>query len=311
MSKFGKMFGWGKRGLIRLAAPAILRGIGSAGFAAGAMAAMASQTVHAQGGMGVPVFHAHYDAMAFAGDNEANREAGYTKFNVYDDAGNLLVRGEPLWREQTVNRVVTTGLNILLDYTFKTGSGGTPAWYIGICAASINDGAITSGAAVLTSASNPFASTDAGRAIIVRGAGASGADLVTTILTYTNAGSVTLNTNASATVTGAAVIWEARAADTMSSHSPWTESTAYSNANRPAFTPGTISAGSVDNSASQASFNINVNNTIIGGLFLVNNNTVGGTTGTLYGQAPFSVSFRQLNNGDTLAVTATLTQAST
>src|SRR5690554_1491510 len=38
------------------------------------------------------------------------------------------------------------------------------------------------------------------------------------------------------------------AGDTMSSHAGWTENTSYDEANRPAFTPGTISNGSVDNS---------------------------------------------------------------
>ena len=75
----------------------------------------------------------------------------------------------------------------------------------------------------------------------------------------------------------------------------------------PAFTPGSISGGSVDNSASKAVFNINANNTLVGGLFLSDNSTKGGTTGTLYGMAPFSsIGFRQLNNGDTLSVTVTL-----
>lgn len=219
-------------------------------------------------------------------------------------------KGEFLWEADAENRVVTAGLNKLLDATFKTGLA-SPLWYVGLCGASVVDGAITTGTANLTSASNPFASGDAGRAIIVRGAGASGADLVTTILTFTNAGAVVLANNAGTTVSGASVIWEARAADVMGSHTPWVENTNYTQSTRPAYTPGSISGGSVDNSASQAQFSINTNNTIIGGLFLTDNNTVGGTTGTLYGMAPFSVSFRQLNNGDTLSVTATLTAAST
>lgn len=217
--------------------------------------------------------------------------------------------GKFLWKAQAKNRVVTAGLNKLLDATLKTGLT-TPAWFIGLCGASITDGAITASNAVLLSASNPFLAGDVGRSIIVRGAGASGADLVTTIQTFTNSGSVTLAANATTTVSGASVIWEARAADTMASHAPWVESAAYSQATRPAFTPGAISGGSVDNSASQAQYSINANNTIIGGLFLVDNSTISGATGTLYGMAPFTVSFRQLNNGDTLSVTATATMAS-
>lgn len=70
-------------------------------------------------------------------------------------------------------------------------------------------------------------------------------------------------------------------ADTMSSHSGWTDSSDYSNANRPTWTGGTASAGSVDNSASPAVFNINATATILGA-YLVSNNTKGGTTGVLY-----------------------------
>lgn len=98
------------------------------------------------------------------------------------------------------------------------------------------------------------------------------------------------------------------AADTMSSHSGWSELTPYSDSTRPAFTPGTIASGAVDNSAAKAVFNINGSSTIFG-CFLVNNSTKGGTTGTLYGGGDFSSS-RAVVNGDTLNVTVTLTQAS-
>lgn len=102
--------------------------------------------------------------------------------------------------------------------------------------------------------------------------------------------------------------WTAYAAgDTMASHAGWAESTAYSNANRPTFTPGTISAGSVDNSASKAVFNINATATIRGS-FLADNNTKGGTTGTLYGEGDYSAA-RSVISGDTLNVTVTLTAA--
>ena len=47
------------------------------------------------------------------------------------------------------------------------------------------------------------------------------------------------------------------AADTMSSHAGWVEAVPYSNGTRPSLTLGTPSAGSVDNSASKASYTIN------------------------------------------------------
>jgi hypothetical protein len=97
------------------------------------------------------------------------------------------------------------------------------------------------------------------------------------------------------------------AGDTMSSHAGWTESSAYSNATRPALTLGTVSAGSVDNSASKATFNINAGATI-GGAFVVSNSTKGGSTGVLYGGAAFSAD-RSVINGDTLNVTVTATAA--
>ncbi len=221
--------------------------------------------------------------------------------------------GSIRWDASAKNRVTTAGLNKLLDAAFKTGLAA-PLWYVGLAGQSITDAAITASTAALTSASNPWASGDAGRNIIVRGAGASGNDLLTTISAFGSAGAVTLGANAGTTVTAARAIWEARLADTMASHSPWSNITATntSNVTRPAFTPGAISGGSVDNSGSPAVFNINTDNTFIGGLFLIDENTPGGTTGTLYGMAVWtSGGFRQAYSGDTVTVTATLTMTAT
>jgi hypothetical protein len=95
------------------------------------------------------------------------------------------------------------------------------------------------------------------------------------------------------------------AADTMASHAGWLESAAYSNATRPALTLGTASAGSIDNSASKAVFNINATATILGG-FVTTNSTKSGTTGTLYGAASFTGGARSVLNGDTLNCTISL-----
>lgn len=99
------------------------------------------------------------------------------------------------------------------------------------------------------------------------------------------------------------------AGDLMSSHAGWTELTPYSNATRPAWTPGAISAGSVDNSASKAVFNINATSTIFGA-FMTNNNTKGGATGILLGGADFAAS-RAVGSGDTLNVQVTCSLTST
>ncbi|MEO0080306.1 MAG: hypothetical protein ABIK44_06490 [candidate division WOR-3 bacterium] len=97
------------------------------------------------------------------------------------------------------------------------------------------------------------------------------------------------------------------ASDTMSSHPTWSELTPYSNATRPAWTPGTISNGSVDNSANKAQFNINASATIYGA-FMTDNDTKGGTSGTLLGVGDFSTA-RSVESGDTLNVTITCTQS--
>lgn len=99
------------------------------------------------------------------------------------------------------------------------------------------------------------------------------------------------------------------AGDTMASHVGWAEVTAYTEANRPTFTAGSVSGQSVDNSASKADFSINANGTTIGGAGLTTNNTKGGATGTLYSAGAFSAGDKTLDSGDTLSVQGTFTQA--
>jgi hypothetical protein len=99
-------------------------------------------------------------------------------------------------------------------------------------------------------------------------------------------------------------------ADTMATHAGWTDSTAYSNATRPAWTGGTVDTSTdtctVDNSAAKAVFNINATATI-GGAFLVNNSTKGGTTGVIYGGGAFAGGNRSVLSGDTLSVSVSAT----
>jgi len=99
------------------------------------------------------------------------------------------------------------------------------------------------------------------------------------------------------------------AGDTMSSHAGWTEIVAYTEATREVLTLGTVSAGSVNNSASKASYAIN-GTTTIGGAFICSVSTKSGTTGTLYGVGAFSGGDRAMSSGDTLNVTVTATAAS-
>lgn len=96
------------------------------------------------------------------------------------------------------------------------------------------------------------------------------------------------------------------AGDTMASHPGWTEFTSYSEGTRPALVLGTVSGGSVDNSANKAEFSVSASGTV-GGAFIVSNSTKGGTTGILYGVGAFSGGDRSVQSGDTLRVTVTCT----
>ena len=98
------------------------------------------------------------------------------------------------------------------------------------------------------------------------------------------------------------------AGDTMSSHAGWTEVTDYSEGTREALTLGTAAAGSIDNSASKASYSINGTATV-GGAFVTTNSTKGGSTGTLYGVGAFTGGDKSVTSGDTLNVTVTCTAA--
>jgi len=92
------------------------------------------------------------------------------------------------------------------------------------------------------------------------------------------------------------------AGDTLASHAGWAEltSTVYSG-NRPAFTPGTIASGSVNNSGSKAAFTITGADTIYGALMC---DAASGTSGTLLGAGDFTAP-RAVEIGDTLNVTIT------
>lgn len=96
------------------------------------------------------------------------------------------------------------------------------------------------------------------------------------------------------------------AGDTQASHAGWAESTVYSNSARPTLTLGSVAAGSVDNSASKAVFNINANGTVMGA-FVTTGSAPGGTVGILYGEGVLAGGSRLVQSGDTLSVTITLT----
>jgi len=96
--------------------------------------------------------------------------------------------------------------------------------------------------------------------------------------------------------------------DTMAVHAGWIETTPYSNATRPAAVFGAASSADpsiITNSGSPAQFNINAT-AVVGGAFLVNNNTKGGSTGILFSASDFQApGDRSVASGDTLNVTYT------
>jgi hypothetical protein len=99
------------------------------------------------------------------------------------------------------------------------------------------------------------------------------------------------------------------AGDTMSSHAGWVEVTAYDEANRVAWTDGGVSSQSVDNSGTPAQFTISTNSTTVGGAFLCESNSKGGTSGELYAAGAFTAGDKLLDDNDTITVTATFTMA--
>lgn len=96
--------------------------------------------------------------------------------------------------------------------------------------------------------------------------------------------------------------------DTSASHAGWVENEEYSEGTRPAFDPGTISGGSVDNANSRAVFHITSACTVAG-FFLIDENTIGGGTGVLYGAGAFGGGARDVEDGDILRVATTIEAA--
>lgn len=92
--------------------------------------------------------------------------------------------------------------------------------------------------------------------------------------------------------------------DTMASHAGWSESTAYTEANRVTWTSGAASGRAITN-GSTVDFSINATVTLHG-IFVSSDNTKGGTSGTLWSTAAFASNVTA-NNGDTLKVTYSVT----
>ena len=93
------------------------------------------------------------------------------------------------------------------------------------------------------------------------------------------------------------------AGDTMASHSGWAEFTSYSQANRVAWGPGAASGQAITN-GTPAQFSITASGTLEG-VFITDQNTIGGTSGDLWATALFSATV-PVNNGDVIKITYTI-----
>jgi hypothetical protein len=95
-------------------------------------------------------------------------------------------------------------------------------------------------------------------------------------------------------------------ADIMSSHAGWSETSAYGEANRPAWGAGAASGRSITNAVTS---DFTMNNTLtVKGLFICGGtvaDTKGGTTGTLWSAAAFSSTIAVVS-GDVLKITYSL-----
>lgn len=100
--------------------------------------------------------------------------------------------------------------------------------------------------------------------------------------------------------------------DTGASHAGWSEvaSGNYSNANRVQWSPAAPNGGAVVNGTTADHNMTNGAALTVKGLFLISDNTKGGTSGVLFSTAAFTGGTQAVNNGDTLKVTYTVAATS-
>lgn len=90
--------------------------------------------------------------------------------------------------------------------------------------------------------------------------------------------------------------------DTAASHAGWSEVTGYSETARQTLTLASFSAGASNNSGAPAVFTINTTVTVAG-VFVIDNSTKGGTSGTIYSVGDSSGGSVTLSSG-TITVSA-------
>lgn len=96
------------------------------------------------------------------------------------------------------------------------------------------------------------------------------------------------------------------AGDTSAAHAGWTESTAYAEATRQAWSP--TAASSVATNATAPTITMNATTTVKGA-FIISNSTKGGATGILWSAGLFSSGDQALVSGQVLRPTYSLTAA--
>ena len=101
---------------------------------------------------------------------------------------------------------------------------------------------------------------------------------------------------------------ELAAADTMASHAGWEEGDEYDEATREVYTEAAAASKSINNTGNEAEFTISGTETFKGA-FLVDENTISGSTETLFCTALFTEGDRAAVDGDTLKVGYTVTLA--
>ena len=98
--------------------------------------------------------------------------------------------------------------------------------------------------------------------------------------------------------------------DTMALHPGWTEFTEYAEGARPALIMSPAANKSIDNSASKASYSINVDAQTTGGAGVTDDPTKGGSTGLLVGGGVYDKGNKGVDDGDTILVTVQATNSS-
>jgi hypothetical protein len=177
----------------------------------------------------------------------------------------------------------------------------------------------TTGGSSTTLTCGTSVTTQTGQNITCFGCGASGANLVTTIVTGASSTSQTMAAGASTAISGTAVVSFGptfAAGDTMASHANWTEMTSsnVTNSTAPQWVPNAAStAASITNSTTTANYTIasapSPSQIYVWGWATGASNVLPGATGPLFSEAIFSAGAQAVQANYILDDTYTATQS--